>query len=781
MAKLLIRYRWWLLGVAALIGVAAYFVSARLDFDRSIESMFASDDPVLHEYVEFKKNFEGNEIVLAVYDDPDLFNPDGSGIRKLSVIAGRLKQVSGVLDVLSLAEINKALEFIYLKQKQQPIVDPDDKLAREFLNIFDGYTHSADRETVSIVCLLDPSETARGHRQETIRELREIISQRSGIVDDEGSNNQLAGLEPGASGKPGQLTGEPVLVSDGFDFVERDGRLLGRTSIILLSVVIVLCFRSIRWVVIPITVVYWSLWVSRSIIVMVGIQMSMVSSMLSAIVTVIAVATVIHLIVRYREALADGKSRQESVQWALEILLVPIFWACVTDAAGFAALLFADTGPVRDFGLMMSVASLCVLLGIVMIVPGLSLLGRSIGFEPKLAWGEGNLKSALTASTGFMQGRARLIALSIALISIVISSGIYRLQVETDFTRNFKPGTQIVAAYEFVEQRMGGAGVIDIAIPAPKKLRMEYLEKVEALQDDLLKIKHASSNEPALNKVVSMADLDRAARQSSRALSVMSPEIRYRGMAGIMPTFAKTMRYESASESDQDLFRIMLRTSQRGSAEEHRELVRKIQATTKLHFPATADQPAPKTTGIFVLLSNLVSSLLADQTRTFTIATIGIFVVMLLALRSFKLALVAMLPNLLPILMLMGALGWVGARLNMGAVMIAAVSIGLSIDSSIHYLWAFQRWRSRGHSVFKSIQQSQHRVGRAAMFSTLALVAGFSTLCISEFVPTIYFGGLVSVSMLGGLFGNLIVLPISLILTHPAEESPIRTSSESDS
>src|SRR5690606_7024814 len=137
----------------------------------------------------------------------------------------------------------------------------------------------------------------------------------------------------------------------------------------------------------------------------------------------------------------------------------------------------------------------------------------------------------------------------------------------------------------------------------------------------------------------------------------------------------------------------------------------------------------------------------------FGIATGVIGVMLVAALRSVRLALVALVPNFLPILVVMGLVGWLGLRLNMGAAMIAAVSIGLSVDSSIHYLNTFARLRRGGHSVRQALHETHQSVGRAAFFSTIALMAGFLALAGSQFVPTIYFGVLVSLAMLGGLIG----------------------------
>ena len=796
LANWLVDFRWTLLGIGLVLGLVGFFVGSRLDFDRSIESMFASDSPVLHSYQELKEKFGGNEIVLAVYEDSDLFNPDGSGIRRLERVAERLKKVPGVQDVLSLSQINKALGLLYspqkmlrvLAEKQRaesdrgnavssekedsrpnddgvgnrdealPIVDPDDSLAREFLKIFEGYTHSPDGQIVSIACMLDDKSKSHVSRRAIIESLRSIIEEYP----------------------DGQVTGEPVMVVDGFQYVQRDGRRLGLNSAILVSLVILLCFRSLRWIVIPLAVMQLTLVLTRASLVLLGLQLTMVSSMLTAIVVVISVATVVHLILRYREARLERNTQEASIRYALRLLVFPIIWACLTDAVGFASLTVSDVGPVRDFGLMMTVASVLVLGSILLLVPGLSLLG-SIDADPKDAWGEGNLRTALTLTTKLIERRPGLWALLIFFSSALVASGMFFLKVETDFTKNFRPGTPIYRSYEFVETRFGGAGVLDVIIPIQGKLTKNTLRQAELMQEELLELELIGEAEPtpALYSAISLADADRAARKFP-ASKVVPLSARLYGMSAIMPSFMNAMYTPEEDENGYRYFRMMLRTSQRQRAEQKQWLVEKIQSAANRYFPPQNESvPQAQTTGFFVLLADLVNSVLTDQKLMLIVASLGICLMMSIAFRSVTLAFVALVPNLLPLVVVLGALGWLGVRINMGAAMIAAVSIGLSIDSSIHYIWSFQRWRDAGHDFRQSIQHAEQRAGRAVVFSTLALVAGFSTLCLSEFVPTIYFGGLASLTMLGGLFGNLVILPILLNLIYapgrtrnPTSDSP---------
>jgi mono/diheme cytochrome c family protein len=178
----------------------------------------------------------------------------------------------------------------------------------------------------------------------------------------------------------------------------------------------------------------------------------------------------------------------------------------------------------------------------------------------------------------------------------------------------------------------------------------------------------------------------------------------------------------------------------------------------------TADVAARGTDAAF---GDLVDRLLADQWLTFLIAAAGIFLLLAVSFRSLLVATVALVPNALPIFVVLGLLGWAGERINMGTAMIAAVSMGLSVDSSIHYLAAFRRRLAAGQSIAAALETAHPTAGRAMIVSTLALVIGFLALTTSGFIPTVSFGALSCLTLTGGLLGNLVVLPVLLSLLGP--------------
>ena len=203
--------------------------------------------------------------------------------------------------------------------------------------------------------------------------------------------------------------------------------------------------------------------------------------------------------------------------------------------------------------------------------------------------------------------------------------------------------------------------------------------------------------------------------------------------------------------------RIMLRARERQPSETKLKLITDVEAAARKRFPEA------RATGLFVLLTYLIESLMGDQVSSFVIAAVAIVVLMAIAYHSLALGSILLIPNLFPIVLVIGAMGWIGLPINIATAMIASVSMGLTVDSSIHYLAGYiDARRRRGHSFSAALKETHQGVGLALVFANIALVAGFSVLALSHFIPLIYFGILVSVAMLGGLLGNLILLPLLL-------------------
>lgn len=710
----LLRIRWWGLLAAVVLAGIAWPLAQRVGFERTLEALYAHDNPYLKDYRESKAVFGGNSLVIVAYRDPDLF-VDGTtelsdrSAQRIRALASDLEKVPGVESVQHLAD---ALHFRFRREK-----------VLEFLS---GLLVGPDRQTTALIVRLNSTDDVSTSRGATIAQIRDIAHEYV---------SQAA------------VVGEPILVHDMFRYVSEDGRLLFRVSLGLLSLVILILFRRIRWVVLPVAVVLAAILWTRAILAISGMELTIVSSMLNSLITIVGVATAIHVIVHYRDY-----GRTEPPKPALRrtgVELGPaILWTCVTTAVGFAALLASEVAPVRSFGIMMAVGALLILPAAALVLPGGMLVGRS---PPKLkaAVAEARLVGVLTRAMNWSLGHPWWIALSAAVLTALAAGGLWQLEVQTVVSRNFRASSPIVQSLDFAENHLGGAGTWEVNFPAPAELDQEYLARVRDVTQRLRGLTEDSDSN--LTKVVSLTD--GLALVPKLPFLTDTLEERLNLLNGFQPDFTAMLYNPEARR-----MRILLRAYEQQPSEAKLQLISQVEQTARQVFPEA------EATGLFVLLAHLVESLLHDQLVTFGLAAAGIVLVMTIAFRSLLIGLISLVPNLFPIVLVVGAMGWIRLPVNLATAMIACVSMGLTVDGTIHYIAGYRRARREGRSVPDALRTIQQGVGLALVFSVLALVAGFLVLTLSHFIPLIHFGVLVSVALLGGLVADLLLLPVLLRL-----------------
>jgi len=725
----LIRGRYLCLMLTIGLTLVAWPLSQRLTLERSIESLFALDHPLLLRYQESKQLFGGDEFVMISWKQKDLL--ESESLNAIEQFGQKLGNLPGVnpesTQTLSAVLRPKGMGFLGGLFMRIPSV------RNKALEFSEGALVGEDRETTAIVVRLKSEEETNVPRGETLAAIR----------------NLAANHNP-----PAYVVGEPVQVHDMFDIVEEDGAKLGWVSSLILLAVIFFFFRSLRWMILPIAIVQISLIWTKAFLVGSGMRLSMVSSMLNSLVTIIGIATVMHITIYYRE-LREVFPRREALRQTLQTLLPAVCWTCATTAIGFGALLASDIVPIRSFGIMMVLGVLSVLLAVFLLVPGGVLVGN-FSVDPRRYRWEPRVTGGLQSLLKVVQRFPRIIGAITALLMLFGLIGLSFLRIETDFSRNFREDSTIVQALNFVEANLGGAGNYEVNFTFEDVTDPEAIDKLRALAEDLRAIEVEGT--PALTKVITYTDgIDFIPSAAGNSLSAKRSTLRK-----MQPEFEPSL-----FNQEEQRMRVLLRALERLPAERKLQMIDEVTRVAREYFPDA------KTTGLYVLLANIILSLLSDQVVSFSLAAIGIFLCMTIAFRSWKAGLIALVPNLFPIVLLIGTLGWIGSLVNIGTAMIASVSIGLTVDSSIHYLSSYFREKQIGRSHAEALEITQSQIGLSLVFSNIALICGFSVLTLSQFVPLVYFGVLVSIAMLGGLLGNLILLP--LLLTGIYGEKPTAT------
>ncbi|MGL5095437.1 MAG: efflux RND transporter permease subunit, partial [Planctomycetia bacterium] len=560
---------------------------------------------------------------------------------------------------------------------------------------------------------------------------------------------------------PTHLVGAAAMISDVFAHLDQDASLLTAVSSIVMTLVIALLYRSVRWMLLPLLIVAASLVWTQALTAILQLQVSLVGSMTTALVTVIGIATVIHVATRFHEESEGDADPESALRRTLNRLLAPVFWTVATTAVGFAALGVTDVAPVRNYAILMAAASMLSGLAVVVFLPGGALMGKW-GRVPQSAPGEELLESGLDESAHWVARHSVKATLALAAFMAAAAVGFKDLRVETDFTKNFRDDSPLLVGYRNVERKLGGAGVVELTFDAPKRLDDDFVEKVRRCAKELAAL-------PGVTKVSALHDfldffadavptapdaLTALLPARSRETDQLSLDLQLAAMRLAQP---EAVRGFWNPESGR--MRLVLRVREQQTVDGKERLLAEVRATAE----KVLDRPV-ETTGLYVLLVHLIANLLGDQWTSFLTSAAGILAMTTMAFRSFRMGFVAFIPNIVPIVVTVGVMGWLGIALNVATAMITSISMGLVVDFSLHYLHRFEAERSEGKDFYAALFKTHRSAGKGMVFANVALMLGFGVLMFSQFVPTVQFGLLVGIAILGGLLGNLILLPVLLRL-----------------
>jgi len=739
----LVKYRNWLLLAAVVVLLVSIPIAERLTFDQTIESFFAPDNPDILLLLESRQDFGGDEFVIVAWREDKLIHIDSENeIPELSEsAASRIAELSEKLSELPGVDKEHTRDLERILKKS-----PYNKNTRQkMLTLFEGVLIGPDQKSTAIVLQLLPAGNSPVSRAETVAAIRETA----------------AATIPGAA-----VAGEAVQIQDMFNLVERDGNILYIASLAVLSIMLLVMFKNLRWVLASVGIVIASVACTRALLVIWGAQLSMVSSMLNSLVTVISIGTTTHIIVYYRE-LRSRFDQHEATVRMLRDLWHPVMWTVITIAVGFAALLVSDITPVRSFAIMMTIGTLMVIVVSLAVLPAtfasgnVPIPGRVRMEEP--------LDRLLDKMAHAIDRHPIQTTVWCLLLTAVTAPGLFIMQVETDFSKNFRESSPIVQSLKFVESNLGPAGSWDVAFDVPNPITNDFLESTRELTDRLQEL----SSEGIKLSVLSLNDGIDIPPRFGNALKRLNTFTNKQGdlVAGFynperhrmrivlhsaeqQPTHLKLAQIERVRDVVADHF------DKQHAIETERargELVASEHALTS-SVSAPPEQSATAT-GLFVLMAHIIDSLLQDQIRSFTVASIGTVICMWIAFGSLRIGLISLVPNVFPIAIVTGSLGLLNVPVNIGTAMIASVAMGFT--ASVHYVAVFQKALPEV-GVTRALQIAQSGVGVAVVLAHIALVAGFMVLTVSEFIPLVYFGALLSLSMIGGLVSDLVMLPLLL-------------------
>jgi predicted RND superfamily exporter protein len=576
------------------------------------------------------------------------------------------------------------------------------------------------------------------------------------------------------------LGGTAMIASDMISFIKSDLQYFALGVLIMFVLTLSAIFKKVRWVLMPL--------VSSALIALFVIgflgwmdwRVTVVSSNFISLLLIISISLTIHLIVRYQELFESNPSlnKTELISLTIEQMLKPCFYTALTTIIAFASLGVSEIKPVIDFGKMMVAGIFFAFIFSFILFPIFMLLFTSDqGKESKdFSKGVTVIFSSLTERFG---NYIILIALFLFSISLY---GINQLTVENRFIDYFKPSTEIYKGMELLDTKLGGTAPLDIVINAPlnwdKNREEDNFDDDFGFEDDepnsgywwntislgqLEDIHDYVDSLPEIGKVLSVASGIKVARELKDGEPLSELDLAL--VKNMLPEDIKDNLLSSYISDDENQVRISARVIESAQGLNRNELLSKISETLQTEYKLDKDQF--RLTGLAVLYNNMLQSLFDSQIGTIIIVFSIIFFMFLILFRSLYLSVIGIIPNLLAATVVLGTMGLFAIPLDIMTITVAAISVGMAVDNTIHYIHRFKKEFNNTGMYRESMKNSHRTIGRAMFYTSLTIILGFLVFSTSNFNPSVYFGFFVSLAMVMALLGALTLLPQLILYFKP--------------
>lgn len=550
------------------------------------------------------------------------------------------------------------------------------------------------------------------------------------------------------------LGGGHVLAYQLIQIIRNDLIVFGGAIAVMIAVLLLALFRRIKWVFIPILCCAISVLATMGLFGMLGFKVTVISANFIALQLILTLSLVIHLIVQYREyagAHPDWE-QAELVRQTLFRKAAPIFYAGFTTSIGFGSLLFSDIQPVITFGWMMIIAMFVSIAVSLILFPSLmALFARERGPS-----GRPVARYVLSFFARLSLAHRAAIGVVAAGVLVAAVAGLFRLDVENSFIHYFRESTDVRRALTFIDREFGGTTPLDLIYNIPPALEKQDLVLSARTVLALQRIQKALEQQEAVGKVLSVVNFTEVAKEINDDKPLTEYELT--AIYWLLDKSVRENLVASFLSPEYGQVRISARVRDTTEGLDRGELLADIRADmAELQVP-----PEHYTlTNLFVLYQDLLERLFRSQVLTLGIVY-GVLALAFLAIfRSATIALIALAPNVLATLAVLGFMGWLRIPLDFMTITIASIAMGIAVDDTIHYIHRY-REELRDGPADRAVTRSHGTVGYAVLYTSLIIVLGFSLLAFSDFVPSVLFGLLTALAMTLALVFALTVLPALL-------------------
>ena len=762
------------------------YYSKDFKLDASSETLLIEGDPDLKYLQEITNRYGSKEFLILTYTPNEGMVSDVSvnNLLSLKYKIQSLDWVHSVITLLDIPLLNSSDSPLQERLENfKTLKDEDIDRNRGFDEIlsspvFRNFVISEDGKTSGIIVYIKKNnelEDISNKSSEEIENLKDKIKKQThqNIIEIRDVINSYEDV-----GKI-HLGGIPMIADDMMTFIKSDIIVFGIGVLLFIIGTLWFVFRKLIWIIVPISSCFFSVIIMTGLLGLLGWKVTVISSNFIALMLILTMAMNIHMSTRFLQIKEDYPNKKilELITLTTNKMFWPILYTALTTIIAFLSLIFSGIKPIIDFGWMMTLGLITSFIITFTLLPSL------ISFVPtqNISLQKYN-DSKITSFFAKLSQNNHKTIFTITIVVIVLSLiGISRLEVENSFINYFSKKTEIYKGMKLIDEKLGGTTPLEIILKFPKKEKQknnddefEDWDNEESQDDDKYwftkdKIDRISSvhnyldNLPQVGKVLSFSSIIDVATilNNNKPLGTLEMGVLY----SKIPESIKSEIIDPYISIKDNEARINLRIIDSQENLRRNDLIKKINYDLKNELGLK--QSEFKLAGVLILFNNLLQSLFKSQILTLGLVMIGIFGMFLILFKNIKLSLIGVVPNFIAAFFILGVIGLLGIPLDMMTITIAAITIGIAVDNSIHYIYRFKEEFNNSNDYNKTLDLCHSTVGKAILNTSITIVFGFSILVLSKFIPTIYFGIFTGLAMLLAMVSVLTLLPALILIVKP--------------
>ena len=772
--------------VIAILSFGYYSKDFRLD--ASSETLLIEGDPDLAYLQEITERYGSKDFLVLTYT-PNEGMVTNNSINNLLSLKYKIQSLSWVHSVITLLDIplleNSDAPLQERLESFKTLKDEDvdkDRGFKEILNspVFRNFVISENGNTSGIIVNIKENK-----KLENIENLSkdEIESYKDKIKKQNHKNILEIRQVIQSYGDVGKiyLGGIPMIADDMMTFIKSDIVVFGLGVLLFIVVTLWFVFRKLIWIIVPISSCLFSVVIMMGLLGILGWKVTVISSNFIALMLILTMAMNIHMSTRFLQLRKDhpNKNNLEIISLTTNKMFWPILYTVLTTVFAFLSLIFSGIKPIIDFGWMMTFGL------VTSFIITFTLLPTLLNFAPtKNISLKKEQDSKITNFLGSISINNKSIIFGLTGVVIILSViGISKLEVENSFINYFNKNTEIYKGMKLIDEELGGTTPLEVILKFPnteseKKTTEDDEfedwgdeedtddEKYWFTKDKIDKISSVHNyldNLPQVGKVLSFSSIIDVATQlnNNKPLGTLEMGVLY----SKIPESIKTEIIDPYLSIENNEARISLRIIDSQENLRRNDLINKINFDLKNKIGLNENEF--KLAGVLILFNNLLQSLFKSQILTLGLVMIGIFSMFIVLFRNIKLSLIGVVPNFIAAFFILGIIGLLGIPLDMMTITIAAITIGIAVDNSIHYIYRFKEEFNNIKDYNKTLKKCHSTVGVAILNTSITIVFGFSILVLSKFIPTIYFGMFTGLAMLLAMISVLTLLPALILIIKP--------------